>query len=219
MASNLSVGSGVIVIFFSLAHLTASARFRARAHGPVSGRLSETTTWRRWPSCRGFPPPFGCRLSLLGHPIPAGELAPLAVGLPDPPEGAPDPDRVTAFRTVSCDRGGCPLYPEDGGAPYGQVVSLTGACRSSAASPCTPLQHPTLRGFASRGIDEGSSNSPSGLPLARGRPGGTGRPWAFPRASHPADQEPTTHVELVTGHGARARNYALNITSVDPPIV
>ena len=31
---------------------------------------------------------------------------------------------------------------------------------------------------------------PSGLPLACGRPDGTGRPWAFPRASHPADQEP-----------------------------
>ena len=33
-ASNLSVGAGVIVIVFSLAHLTASARFRARAPGP-----------------------------------------------------------------------------------------------------------------------------------------------------------------------------------------
>ena len=31
---------------------------------------------------------------------------------------------------------------------------------------------------------------PSGLPLACGRPDGTGRPWAQPRASHPADQEP-----------------------------
>jgi hypothetical protein len=30
-ASNLSVGAGVFVIFFSLAHLTTSARFRARA--------------------------------------------------------------------------------------------------------------------------------------------------------------------------------------------
>jgi hypothetical protein len=59
---------------------------------------------------------------------------------------------------------------------------------------------------------------PSGLPLARGRPDGTGRPWAFPRASHPADQEPTTHVGVATGHQARTWNYALNITSVDPPI-
>ena len=42
---------------------------------------------------------------------------------------------------------------------------------------------------------------------------------AFPRASHPADQEPTTHAEVGTGHRARTWNYSLNITSVDPPIV
>jgi hypothetical protein len=45
-ASNLSVGSGVIVIFSCWAHLTASARFRVRAPGPVSGRLSGTASWR-----------------------------------------------------------------------------------------------------------------------------------------------------------------------------
>ena len=38
-ASNLSVGSGAVVIFSSLTHLTTSARFRARASSPVSGRL------------------------------------------------------------------------------------------------------------------------------------------------------------------------------------
>ena len=36
---------------------------------------------------------------------------------------------------------------------------------------------------------------PSGLPLARSRPDGTGRHFGFPlRLPHPADQEPTTHV-------------------------
>ena len=35
---------------------------------------------------------------------------------------------------------------------------------------------------------------------------------AFPRASHPADQEPTTHAEVETGHRARTWNYSLNIT-------
>lgn len=44
--------------------------------------------------------------------------------------------------------GGCRLYPGDGVALPGQVVSLTGACRSSAASPCTPLRHPIARGSA-----------------------------------------------------------------------
>ena len=49
------------------AHLTASARFRARAPGPVSGRLCETTAWRRRPRSRfpvAFPPPaFASRSS------------------------------------------------------------------------------------------------------------------------------------------------------------
>jgi hypothetical protein len=36
-----------------------------------------------------------------------------------------------------------------------------------------------------------------------------------PRASHPADQEPTTHAEVGTGHRARTWNYTLNVTSVD----
>ena len=40
---------------------------------------------------------------------------------------------------TSYDRGGCPLYPEDGGAHPGRVGSPTGACRFPAASPCTPL--------------------------------------------------------------------------------
>jgi hypothetical protein len=76
------------------------------------------------------------------------------------PKARRTPTGLPRSARVSCDRGGCPLYPEDGGAPSGQVVSLTGACRFSAASPCTPLQHPILRGSASRGINGGSSNSP-----------------------------------------------------------
>ena len=45
-ASNFSVGSGIVVFFFSLAHLTASARFRAGPPGSVSGRLCGTVSWR-----------------------------------------------------------------------------------------------------------------------------------------------------------------------------
>jgi hypothetical protein len=116
-ASNLSVGSGVVVIFSSLAHLTASARFRARAPGPVSGRLCGTAAWRGRPSRPGFRcvSAAGVRFSVIRFP--PGDWAFLTVGLPDTPAGA--------FRTstglprsarTSCDRGGCPLYPGDGGA-------------------------------------------------------------------------------------------------------
>ena len=37
------------------------------------------------------------------------------------------------------------------------------------------------------------------LPLACGRHGWSGGPWAFPRAPHPAGQEPATHVTAGTG--------------------
>ena len=73
-ASNLSVGSGIVVFFFSLAYLTASARFRAGPQGSVSGRLCGTAAWRGQPSCPGFPLRFRRRHSLLGHPMPAEEL-------------------------------------------------------------------------------------------------------------------------------------------------
>jgi hypothetical protein len=111
-ASNLSVGSGVVVSFSSLAHLTASARFRARAPCPVSGRLGGTAAWRGRPSRPGFPLRFRCRRSLLGHPIPAGGL-----GLPHgrltghADRRVPDLDGVTAFRTHELRPGWVPPIP------------------------------------------------------------------------------------------------------------
>ena len=61
----------------------------------------------------------------------------------------------------------------------------------SAASPCTPPQHPILRGSALRGINEGSSNSPvRPFPSPAAARMERVAASAFPRASHPADQEP-----------------------------
>src|SRR6266567_2008656 len=61
--------------------------------------------------------------------------------------------------------------------------------------------------------------NPSGLPRTCGRPDGTGVPWAFPRASHPADQEPddarrggdrppSTDLEQRSRHIRRTSNLA-----------
>src|SRR5258705_10169720 len=76
MASNFPFGSNVSVARAAQAHLLTSAHFRARAPGPVSDRLSDTTAREEQSFVPVFPLPFGCRHSLLEHPIPAGGTGP-----------------------------------------------------------------------------------------------------------------------------------------------
>jgi hypothetical protein len=61
---------------------------------------------------------------------------------------------------TSFDRGGCPLYPEDGGAHPGlrDVLSRRLPLPSGQSFDPAPASH--RQGSASRGINEGSSNSP-----------------------------------------------------------
>ena len=210
VASNLSVGSGVIVSFFSLAHLTASARFRARAPGPVSGRLSGPSAWRRRPSRPGFPLPFRLPAFASRSSYSRRGVGPSSRSAYRTRHAARTPTGLPRSARMSCDRGGCPLYPEDGGAPPGQVVSLTGACRSAAASPSTPLQHP-IAGLRYEASTRVQAIHPSGLPLARGRPDGTGRRFGFPPSFAPrrpgaddarrgGDRPSSTDLELRAQH-------------------
>ncbi len=140
-ASNLSVGSGIVVFFFSLAHLTASARFRAGPLGvrirPVmrDGCLEGATIVSRFPVA--FPlPAFAFRSSDARRGVGLSSRSAYR------PEGRTSTGLPLSARS-SCGRGGCLLYPEDGGAPPGRGTCSVGACRSAAASPSTPLQtHP-----------------------------------------------------------------------------
>ena len=120
-----------------------SAPFGARAPGPVSGRLSEPTAWRRRPSSSRFPVALsaaGVRFS--GIRFPPRSWAPLAVGLPTD-TSRPDPDGVTAFRTHELRPGWVPSLPRGrrcSSRPPRRL--LTGACRFAAASPsprATPI--------------------------------------------------------------------------------
>src|SRR5262249_60402249 len=72
----------VTICSSSTAHLPTSARFRAQAPGPVSSQLDSTPGGRTGHDDAGFLLPFGRRRSLLGHPVPPGASAPLAIGLP-----------------------------------------------------------------------------------------------------------------------------------------
>ena len=119
------------------------------------------------------------------------------------------------FARTSCDRGGCLLYPEDGGAHPDWARP-----RPAPAASRRPVPAPR------------SSIPSAGLPITRHQqrftqftrpvfpspvaPGWNGRPWAFPRASNPAGQEPTTHVRAGTGH-EHGPGTTLS-TSAEPPI-
>ena len=86
---------------------------------------------------------------------------------------------------TSCDRGGCPLYPEDGGAhPAGSPPRPAPAASQRpvpkprhGVPPCEALLHGASTGVYSRSPVRSS-------PRLRPR-GGTGGASAFPRASHP----------------------------------
>ena len=77
VASSLSVGWGVVVIFVFGVHLTTSAPFRV---GPLRLGIRPVSHDHQPKDAghpgRGFPLRFRRRHSLLGHPSPAGELGP-----------------------------------------------------------------------------------------------------------------------------------------------
>ena len=87
-ASNLSSGSGASVIFLSTGSPDRVSALSRRTTKVLSGRLCETTAWRRRPACPGFPSRFRCRHSLLGHPIPAEGFRP-PHGRPTGPKSGP----------------------------------------------------------------------------------------------------------------------------------
>jgi hypothetical protein len=119
---------------------------------------------------------------------------------------------------MSCDRVGCPLYPEDGGAHPGlsRLLSRRLPLLGGQSLHPAPTSHPTRYCFTRH--QRGFKRFTRPVFPSPVTPGWNGRPWAFPRASHPAGSTPATHVEVGTGHRARAWNYSLNITSADPPI-
>ena len=211
VVSNLSVGSGVVVIFSSRAHLTASARFRGRAPGPVSGRLCGTAAWRRRPSCPGFPSPFGRRRSLLGHPVPAGELG-LPHGRLTGRDSRPDPDGVTAFRTHELRPGWVPSLPRGRRCSPGRSRAPTGACRFSAASPCTPPRIPPA-GLLHEASTRVHAIHPSGLPSPVAARMGRAALRAFPGLRTPPTR-PASARQGWDRQRARTWNYTLNITSI-----
>ena len=178
----MSFGAGADPVASSQAHLATSAPFRAGGRAPCpasyAGRRAEGPA-----SCPGFLLPFGCRRSLFGHPFPLGGWASLTVGSPAPKGRAPTGFPRSA--RTSCGRGGCPLYPGDGGAHTDGASARPPPAASQPQSPCTPVQRPTTGASCYEASAEGSSCSPV-RPSPRLWPWVEQGPLGFPRASHPA---------------------------------
>ena len=193
-ASNLSVGAGVVVIVSSLAHLTASARFRARAPGPVSGRLSGTTGWRGAAIVSRFPvafpqPAFASRSSDSRRGV-----GPSSRSAYRDARARPDPDGVTAFRTHELRPGWVPPIPRGrrcSSRPRDVLSRRLPLLRRPVLAPRSDI--PPRGALLHEASTRVHAIHPSGLPLACSRPGGTGALGLSPELRTPP--LPATHVE------------------------
>jgi hypothetical protein len=123
----------------------------------------------------------------------------------------PGPRRgLPRFARTSCDRGGCLLCPEDGGALPDWADFPADACRFPAASPYAPLPHPiggTDRNETSVG---GLGSSPVRSASRLWPPDGTGALGLLPDASNPAGNASDAR-QAEARPRARARNYAFDL--------
>ncbi len=108
---------------------------------------------------------------------------------------------------TSCDRGGCPLYPEDSGAhPAGSPPRpAPAASQRQSLYPATTSHHARLR--FTRHQQGFNHVHPSGLPLARA-PGVEPATLRLPPSFAPRRHQQRTS-GAGTGHRARTWNYSL----------
>ena len=180
------------------AHLTASARFRARAPGPVSGQLCGTAGLEEPAITSRFPvafplPAFASRSSDSRRGTGPSSRSAYRTRLPGPRRGLP------RFARTSYERGGCLLCPGDGGALPGWAGFPTSACRFAAASPCAPLQHPIGGADRNETSVGGLSSSPVRSASRLWPPDGTGALGLLPELRTPPGT-PATHVRPRPGH-------------------
>jgi hypothetical protein len=155
-ASRLSIGSELVVIVVFEVHLTTSARFRARAQGPVFGRLSATISRRALIGWSRFPAAF--------------RLPALASWSSCSRQGVGRSSR-SAYRPTAGPRRGFHVSHAQAATGVGAlyipgttVLTRTGhdhqpASAASQRPVPTPRHHdPSKRGSASRDINEGSND-------------------------------------------------------------
>jgi hypothetical protein len=213
--SNLSVRSGGMVIFLITGSPDRVSALSSRATG---ARIRPVISDHQ-PEAAGLPVTVSCCLSATGVRFsvirfPPRSWALLMVGLPA--NGRTSTGLPRSAR-MSCDRGGCPLYPGDDGAHPGRGPSPTRIRRISTTSPCTPTPTLHLTGLHitrhQRGFKQFTRPifpSPAAARMERAAAS------AFPRASNPADQESDDARQggdRSTEHGPGTTLYGISRTS------
>ena len=140
--SNLPFGSGVTACVAPQAHQTRVSALSGRGNRPIRPVMreplaEESASGSRFPAAFR-PPAFASRVFLR----PPGDSASLTVGLPAQAT-CRTPSGLSRSACMRYGRGGCPLYPGDGGALPASSDHLAGTCRLPAAGPYLPLPHPT----------------------------------------------------------------------------
>ena len=179
-APNLPFGSSGPGRFASTAHLPTSARFRARAPGPVSGQLYETAG-----GGAGHAVPLSCCLSaagicFLGILSRQGIRPPLRSAYRA--HGVPDPDGVSMFRTRETRPGpGALCTPGTAVPAQSRVNPVTAACRLATAGPCHPgHRNPSRDVFLTRHQQGFTGVHPTPAFPSPVVPGRNRDPWALP---------------------------------------
>ena len=209
MASSLSFGSGIIVVFLFTGSPDRVSPLSRPGTRPGIRPVIRDDQLEGLAIRRGFLLPFGHRHSLLGHPIPAEELGPPHGRLTGPTAGPRRGYRVPHARAATgvgalYTPGTTVLIPDRAPLPGRRLPLHSG----QSLHPAT-TSHP-----AGLSLHEASTRvqaiHPSGLPLACGRPDGTGALRLSPELRTPPTKSRTTHVGVGTGHRARTWNYTLN---------
>jgi hypothetical protein len=159
---------------------------------------------------------ISCCLSATGirfsdHPFPAGDL-----GLPCGwlTGHCPDLIGVPRFARASCDRGGCPLDPGDGGTHTTGNPSPAAACRIATAKSLPPAKHPSSEVQCDEASLRVHCIHPSGLPLACGSRMDRAPLGFSPELRTPPS--PAAHVRVGTGLEYWP-GTTQSTSSVDPP--
>ena len=180
IASNLPFGSGGRGHLASPAHLPTSARFRARAPGPVSGRLYAAASGGAGHLPR-FPGAFRRPAFASWASCPAPGFRPSYDRPTAPPAGGADPSGVSMFRTRETRPGSGALCTPGTTAPTRPGTIPSRRLPPSSGRSLSPRHHNPPRDVQlTRHQQEFTGVHPRPAFPSPVAPGRIGDPWAFP---------------------------------------